>query len=293
MGARALLLLLLPGLALAQTSGTASGMPEARKGEPPPAQRVEIEIAQGVAFPGNYDDYDYVLLPAGVSVAGLAQAIDPQAVLKARADRQGAPYAFGSVDSEGGSASAAFSRNGQYGGFLGNGYLHGARIEQDRLRGRLDLQHEETGNSLQATLDAPLVPRGSGVPLPADGGAVWREFERLREALRSGEETAIRARLGASVLQQFPPDASFDQVLPQLLKNFPMQARLVSGGSSELDARLVLLDESSGKPVRCIVTLLPEGDGWRMHRMSFRHGDTPIDPPPPPATFTDVPPEGD
>jgi hypothetical protein len=292
MRACVLLLLLLPGIGLTQTTGKASGIPEALKGQPPAAQRVEIEIAQGVAFPGDYSDYEYVLLPAGVSVAGIEQAIDPQAVLKARADVQDVPYVFGSVRSEGGSASASFTRKGQYGGYLGSGYLHGARIEQGRLRGRLALQQDDTGNALEATLDAPIMPRAAGTPLPADGGAVWREFERLRDALRSGKEAAIRARLGATIVQQFPPNEPFGKILPQLVKSFPMKARLVSGASTAVDARLVLLDDSSGKPVRCIITLLPEGDEWRMHRMSFRHGDDPIDSPAPPTAFTDVPPEG-
>lgn len=283
--------LLLTGPGFAQTSGKASGTPEARPGQGSAQARVEFDIAQGVAFPGDYQDYDFVLLPAGLAVADLARAIDPQAVLKARADLQGLAYAFGSVRTEGASASAAYVHEGAFGGFLGSGYLFGARIEQGRLRGRLELRDTDKGSFLDATLDAPIVPAASGTPLPADGGAPWRDFVRLRDALRAGKEAPIRALLGATILQQMPRDEPFDTFLSQLVKGFPMDARFASGASTPLDARLVLHDDSSGKPVRCVVTLLPEGDQWRMHQMSFRHGGKPIDPPPPPAVFTDVPTE--
>lgn len=288
----ALLLLacLLPSAsALAETSGNAVGVPETLRGERSSPERVEIRVAQGVAFHGDHSAYDYVLLPADVSVDGLGQAIDPQAVLKARADLQGTAYVFGSIDTDAARASASFTRNGIYGGYLGSGHLYAARIEQGRLRGRLKTQAIDAIGMLDATLDIPIHPRGKGTPLPADGGTPWREFLALRDALRSGKEGPIRARLGATALQQLPAGEPFEKILPGLLKNFPMKAVFVSGAMSPADAQLVLLDDSSGKPVRCIVTMLPEGAQWRMHRLSFRHGDKPIHPPAPPAAFTDVP----
>lgn len=280
--------LLVPASVMAQTTGQATAFAEARAGRPASPAPVEIAIAQGVVFPDSVRAYEYVLLPAGVSIDGLDQAISPDAVLKARADLQHATYVFGTVHVLGASASAAFVQDAHYAGYIGSGYLYGARVEQGRLRGRLRSQNDETTARIDVTLDAPIIEGSDGTPLPADGGAPWREFQRLRDALRSGEEARIRPLLGATILQQLPADEPFDELLPQLRKAFPDNARLLSGATSALDARLILMDESSGKPVRSVVILLPEKDVWRVSQLSFWHGDNPVDPPSP-GPFTEVP----
>jgi hypothetical protein len=281
--------LLFPAAVLAQTTGHATAF--AREGidaPSPTSPPVEIRITQGVAFPGSARAYEYILLPNGVEVDDLAQAINPAAVLKARADAQGATYVMGSVHAEGASASASFVQDAQYAGYIGSGYLYGARVEKGRLRGQLRIRDEESPARIDATFDAPLIVPAKGTPLPADGGAPWREFERLRDALRTGKEAAIRPLLAASILRELPADQPFEKSLPQLRKAFPDQGRFLSGATTALDARLILLDESSGKPVRCVMTLLPENGTWRVSQLSFRHGDKPVDPPMPPG-FSEVP----
>jgi hypothetical protein len=179
-------------------------------------------------------------------------------------------------------------RDGEYGGYLGDGNLLGARIEHGRMRGRLLGADPDEHARIDVSLDARLVARATGTPLPSDGGAPWRDFVRLREVLRSGEEGPIRARLGATILRQLPQQQPFNEIRQQLLKSFPLEARLESGAITPIDARLILLDESSGKPVRCVILLLPEGDEWKVHQVSFRHRGNPVDPPAP-NPFSDVP----
>lgn len=275
---------LLPALVSAQTRGSASGLLEDLTGSPRSQAPVQIDIAKGVAFHGR--DYEILLLPAGISIAEVELAINPIALLKARADADQMEYVFASVLTESAKASASFVHDGEYGGYLGRGELLGARVENGRLAGTLRTLNSESGGMLEATLDAPVIPPAIGTPLPADGGEPWRDFERLRDAIRSGDEASILALLGSTVTRQFPRDEPFDAILPQLVKSFPFNGRFVSGAMTAVDARLVLLDDSSGKPVRCIATLFPERGKWRMHQMSFRHRDDPIDPPPPSTRFS-------